>query len=149
MNQKKKITLTLSQILSLEQEIGGLKNQHTGEFILKGLLSHKMPMPTKFKLKMLLNAISSIKQANDEIREELIKEYGTEVNGVISVFMYVDEKAQVKEYTPNYIEFVKKIEELLAKQIEIEFEQILIDEFKDFNEEDIYPTFLDLLIKTA
>ena len=149
MNQKKKITLTLSQILSLEQEIGGLKNQQTGESIFKGLLSHKMPMPTKFKLKMLLNAISSIKQANDEIREELIKEYGTEVNGVISVFMYVDEKAQVKEYTPNYIEFVKKIEELLAKQIEIEFEQILIDEFKDFNEEDTYPTFLDLLIKTA
>jgi hypothetical protein len=149
MNQKKKITQKLSQILSLEVEIGGLKNQQTGESTFKGLLSHKMPMPTKFKLKMLLNTISEIKKVNDEIREELIKEYGTEANGGISISMYVDENAEVKEYNPNYIEFVKKMEELLAKDIEIEFEEILIDEFSEFSEEDVYPAFLDLLIKTV
>lgn len=148
MKQKKKITLKLAEILSLEVEIGGLKNQQTGESTFKGLLSHKMPMPTKFKLKMLLNTILGIKKVNDEIREELIKEYGTEANGGISISMYVDENAEVKEYNPNYIEFVKKMEELLAKEIEIEFEEIAIDEFKEFNEEDVYPAFLDMLIKT-
>ena len=149
MKQKKKITLNLAKILSLEVEIGGLKNQQTGETVLKGLLSHKIPMPTKFKLKILHNTILNIKKANDEIREELIKEYGTEVNGGISIAMFVDAEAEVKEYNPNYIEFAKKMEELLAKEIEIEFEEIVIDEFKEINEEDVYPTFWDLLIEAV
>jgi len=148
MNQKKKVTLKLSQIMSLEAEIGGLQNQQTGENILKGLLSHKMPMPTKFKFKMLLNALSAIKKANDELREELIKEFGVQAeNGSISISMFVDADAEVKEYNPNYIEFAKKMEELLDKEIEIEFEEITLEDVKILETEESYPTFMDLLIK--
>lgn len=147
MNQKKKATLKLSQIMSLEAEIGGLQNQQTGESILKGLLSHKMPMIAKFKLKMLLNSLSTIKKANDELREELIKEYGTEgENGSISIPMYVDAEAEVKEFNPKYIEFANKMDELLAKEIEFEFEEVTMDELKDLETEESYPTFMDLLI---
>jgi len=148
MNQKKKVTLKLAQIMSLEAEIGGLQNQQTQEVILKGLLSHKMPMPTKFKFKMLLNALSAIKKANDELREELLKEYGTQVDGGYSLSMYVDDKAEVKEYNPNYIEFVKKMDGLLAKETEVEFEEIVLEDLKDLETEESYPTFMDLLIKT-
>jgi hypothetical protein len=149
MNQKKKITLKLAQIMSLEAEIGGLQNQQTGESTFKGLLSHKMPMPTKFKLKMLLNALSAIKKANDELREELIKEFGVQAeNGSISISMFVDADAEVKEYNPNYIEFAKKMEELLDKEIEIEFEEITLEDVKSLETEESYPTFMDLLIET-
>jgi len=149
MNQKKKITLTLSKIMSLEAEIGGLQNQQTQEIVLKGLLSQKLQLVTKFKLKMLLNAISVIKKANDEIREELIKEYGDKAeDGSISIPMYVDAKAEAKEFNPKYIDFANKMEELLAKDIEIEFENITLEDLKDLEIEESYPTFMDLLIET-
>lgn len=149
MSQKKKVTLKLAEIMSLEAEIGGLQNQQTQEVVLKGLLNHKLQLVTKFKLKMLLNAISVIKKANDELRDELLKEYGTEQeNGMVSIPMYVDANAEQKEYSPIYIEFVKKMDILLAKEIEIEFEEITLEDLKDLQIEESYPTFMDMLIKT-
>ena len=104
-------------------------------------------MIAKFKLKMLLNSLSTIKKANDELREELIKEYGTEgENGSISIPMYVDAEAEVKEPNPKYVEFANKMEELLAKEIEFEFEEITMDELKELETEESHPTFMDLLI---
>jgi DUF1009 family protein len=149
MSQKKKVTLKLAEIMSLEAEIGGLQNQQTQEVVLKGLLNHKLQLVTKFKLKMLLNAISVIKKANDELRDELLKEYGTEQeNGMVSIPMYVDADAEQKEYNPIYIEFVKKMDILLAKEIEVEFEEITLEDLKDLEIEESYPTFMDILIKT-
>jgi DUF1009 family protein len=149
MSQKKKVTLKLAEIMSLEAEIGGLQNQQTQEIVLKGLLNHKLQLVTKFKLKMLLNAISVIKKANDELRDELLKEYGTEQeNGMVSIPMYVDADAEQKEYNPIYIEFVKKMDILLAKEIEVEFEEITLEDLKDLEIEESYPTFMDILIKT-
>ena len=147
MNQKKKATLKLAQIINLEAEIGGLKNQQTSESILKGLLSHKMPMITKFKLKMLLNSLSTIKKTNDELRIELMKECGDQAeDGSILIPMYVDAEAEVKEINPKYTEFADKYEELLAKEIEFEFEEINMEELKDLETEEQYPAFMDLLI---
>jgi DUF1009 family protein len=149
MTKKKKLTLKLAEIMSLEAEIGGLQNQQTQEVVLKGLLNYKLQLVTKFKLKMLLNTISVIKKTNDELRDELLKEYGTEQeNGMISIPMYVDANAEKKEYNPTYIEFVKKMDILLAKEIEVEFEEITLEDLKDLEIEESYPTFMDILIKT-
>ncbi len=79
----------------------------------------------------------------------ILKEYGTEQeNGMISIPMYVDANAEKKEYNPTYIEFVKKMDILLAKEIEVEFEEITLEDLKDLEIEESYPTFMDILIKT-
>ena len=37
---------------------------------------------------------------------------------------------------------------LLAKEIEVEFEEITLEDLKDLEIEESYPTFMDILIKT-
>lgn len=151
------INLSLGDIYALEVEITGAKNPQTGEEQFKGLLSHKLSLVTKFKLKEVRDAIAPHKKNVDELREELIKKLGEEdkETGSISLPTVVDKKdakgkvvldaakKPVKELNPKFVEFNQEMEKLLSQTKDISLPALKIEDF-DVETDESYEVFYKL-----
>jgi hypothetical protein len=135
-----KVKLTLGDILGIQTELKGLINQETGEKIFSGLLSQDLSLVTKFKLSDLSDELSPIVANVDKLREELIKEKGTEVNGAISIERFINDT----EINPVFIEFQEEYNKLLSEQKEIDVYEFSINEF-DIKTSERYDSFFKLL----
>ena len=105
-----KISLKLHEILTLEGELYGLKNQQTGEVTSKGLLNEKLSLVAKFWLNELGKKVASEKESVEKLREELIKKLGTEEDGQIFIKMYdevKDEEGNIvsRSLTQNFMKY--------------------------------------------
>jgi len=151
------INLSLGDIYALEVEISGAKNPQTGEEQIKGLLSHKLSLVTKFKLKEIRDSIAPHKKNVDELREELIKKLGTEDKkaGSISLPTFIDkvdakgkvvlgeDKAPIKELNPKFVEFNQEMEKLLSQTKDISIPALKIEDF-DVETDESYEIFYKL-----
>jgi hypothetical protein len=135
-----KVKLTLGDILGIQTELKGLINQETGEKIFSGLLSQDISLVTKFKLSDLSDELSPIVANVDKLKEELIKEKGTEVNGAISIERFINDT----EINPVFIEFQEEYNKLLSEEKEIDVYEFSIDEF-DIKTPERYDYFFKLL----
>jgi N-methylhydantoinase B/oxoprolinase/acetone carboxylase alpha subunit len=86
-----KITLKLHEFYALESELNGVTNQQTGEVVSKGLLSEKIKLVTKYWLTDLNKKVAAEKESVEKLKEELIKKYGKEEEGAISIPMAIDQ----------------------------------------------------------
>lgn len=114
------ITLKLHEVLTLEAELNGFTNPQTGEKVLDGFLKEKLNLGLKYRLTKLADELKKEKATLDEMRDELIKEYGEEKDGQISLDTFIGENDK-KTINPKFIEFQQKYAELLNEDKEIKY----------------------------
>ena len=145
-----KISLKLHEILTLEAELNGAKNQQTGEVTLKGLANQKLGIVTKYHINELSKKVQTEKESIDKLREELIKKLGTEEDGQIFIKMYdevKDEEGNVvsRSLTENFLEFNKEYDTLLSEVKELEYRPFELSELASIETEANYDVFFKLI----
>lgn len=145
-----KISLKLHEILTLEAELNGAKNQQTGEVTLKGLSNQKLGIVTKYHINELSKKVQTEKESVDKLREELIKKLGTEEDGQIFIKMYdevKDEEGNVvsRSLTQNFIEFNTEYDKLLNEEKELEYRPFELSELASVETEENYDVFFKLI----
>lgn len=119
------ITLKLHEILTLEAELNGFVNPQTGQKVLEGFLKEKLNLKTKYYLTKLSEELKKEKATLDGLRDDLIKEYGEEKDGQISLDTFIGE-GDKKELNPKFLDFQQKYTELLNEEKEISYTPISI-----------------------
>jgi hypothetical protein len=145
-----KISLKLHEILTLEAELNGAKNQQTGEVTLKGLANQKLGIVTKYHINELSKKVLTEKESIDKLREELIKKLGTEEDGQIFIKMYdevKDEEGNVvsRSLTQNFVEFNTEYDKLLNEEKELEYRPFELSELASVETEENYDIFFKLI----
>ena len=147
-----KVTLKLAEFYQLEAELNGVTNQQTGEVVSKGLLSERVKLTTKYWLADLAKRIASEKESIDKLREELVKKYGVEENGSVSIPIYINEviddetkELVSREVNPNFVSFQNDFNSLLQEERELEYHPFKLEEFENVETEGVYVTFFKLI----
>jgi ribosomal protein S19E (S16A) len=128
----KKVNLTNAQYLQLDIELNGLVNQSTAEVVSKGLLQETIPVKVRFWASRVNSKIEGIKKAVETTREELIKKYGEENDGVVSIPQTIKEgKKDIAN--PKLREFLDELNSVLNSEEEIEIPELSIDDLSELN----------------
>jgi len=137
------ITLKLHEILTLEAELNGFINPSTGEKMLEGFLKEKLNLGTKYRLSKLADELKKEKSILDGLREDLIKEYGEEKDGQISIPTFEgDDRTKVN---PKFIEFQSKYSELLDEDKTIDYSPISVSELDKIESNENYTVLFRLV----
>jgi hypothetical protein len=139
-----KKTLKLVQFFNLEAELNGVTNPQTGEKLTKGILSEKLQLKTKYWLSDLSKKVKEQTDACQALRDELIKKYGEETDGGISISQVVEEDGK-QVVNPKFISFQNEFNALLNEEREIEYKEISIDELGEVETTEVYDTLFSLL----
>jgi hypothetical protein len=78
---------------------------------IKGLMDQKLPVQTSMRLVKLAQEMDIHLSVINGVRNNLIKQYGTEANGQVTI----------NANTPEMESFTKDWAELIAQEIEVEF----------------------------
>jgi hypothetical protein len=147
-----KVTLKLQEYYQLNSELNGFVNQQTGETVSPGLLTERVKLTTKYWLADLAKKIAAEKESIDKLREELIKKYGVEENGGVSIPIYInevidDETKEVisRDVNPNFISFQNDFNLLLQEERELEYHPFKLEEFENVETDGVYVTFFKLV----
>jgi hypothetical protein len=127
--------LTLNEVLILSEELNGrIINQETGEKS-KGILSNKLSIKVKYALNIQLNKkVAELIKEFEDSRNELIKQYGEETDGV-----YVVPKEKIGDFQKDLIE-------LLSIEQEVSVPDINVEELYSIETEDYFPVLLEKLL---
>jgi hypothetical protein len=139
-----KKTLKLVQFFNLEAELNGVTNPQTGEKLTKGILSEKLQLKTKYWLSDLSKKVKEQTDACQGLRDELIKKYGEETDGGISISQVVEEDGK-QVVNPKFISFQNEFNALLNEEREIEYKEISINELGEVETTEVYDTLFGLL----
>ena len=151
----KNISFKLFELLNLESELAGVVNTETGEKVIEGLLSQKLPVVTKYWLNNLVNKVlAEEKKSIDELRNELIKKYGKEdeagnwgIERLLPSGETDKDGNELFKYNPDFLNFTKEYEQLLATEKEISINLIKLDDLADIKTNDNYPLIFKYLIE--
>lgn len=130
-------TLTLGEILDLEIEINGLINNETGEVVFEGFRKQNLNILLKYDISEFGDKLKNEVKLINEIRDELIKKHGKDVDGKIFVQMFdveKDEKGNItsQKYTQRYIDFQTEFNTLLdSKTKEFQVPTITKEDLKN------------------
>jgi hypothetical protein len=139
-----KKSMKLSEFFQLEAELNGVRNPNTGEVSFNGLLSQKMPLKTKYWLSDLAKKVSEQTEACNKLREELIKKYGTEKDGQVSISVQVEEDGK-SVLNPSFQKFQEEYNTLLAEEREVEYKPLSIEDLGDIETEEVYQIVFSLI----
>lgn len=109
----KEISLKISEILQLEIELNGLRSQE-GTSVFNGILNAKLPLVAKYWISELNEGVTKEKTKVEELRNELIKKYGTtDKAGNVSIELFTDKKKTIKnlEYSKFEAEYTTLLNE--------------------------------------
>lgn len=147
-----KIKLKLHEYYTLEAELNGVVNQRTGDIVLKGLLSEKINLATKYWVNDLAKKILAEKVEIEKLKEELIKKHGEQdESGGVSIPVYINivkneaDEIVSKEINPKYVEFENDFNALLQEEREVEYKPFKLEEFYSVESENVYNTFFKLI----
>lgn len=130
-------TLTLGEILDLEIEINGLINNETSEVVFEGFRKQNLNILLKYDISEFGDKLKNEVKLINEIRDELIKKHGKDVDGKIFVQMFdveKDEKGNItsQKYTQSYIDFQTEFNTLLdSKTKEFQVPTITKEDLKN------------------
>lgn len=135
----KELNVKIVELLQLEAELNGVRNQE-GETVFNGLLSLKLPLVAKYWVNELNETVSKEKKKVDDLRTELVKKYGREVEGGnLIIDLYLDEEK--KEPNPAYAEFQREYSELLEQEKSVSFSPVKLSLLEKVESGENYPVF--------
>ena len=129
--------LKLQHILELEIQLSGFDNGVTS---VKGILSEKINIKTKYWLGRLSDQVKKEKDRFNELRNELIKKHGEEIDGTWQIKTEIDGKPN-----PAIQLFSDEINSLANEEIEINFPELNLDAF-DFESENDYTLLMNYVL---
>jgi hypothetical protein len=137
------IELKLSELLTLESEINGIRNLDTGEILIKGFINHKLPLIDKYKLNPLSEFLQSEKEKLIKVKEDLLNQYGIlDDNGQKHIPVYIesinDLGETIKTPNDNFIKINKEFSLLLNETIKIEYNPIRLELLSQVETEENY-----------
>lgn len=138
----KKVTLTLGQVMDLDAELNGIKNQQTGEPVTVGILNLELDLILKYHLEKLLKQTAEQKTLVEKLREELIKKHGTQDGENWGIPLYVNEvkddsgKIISADMNPTYITFNEDFSKLLEQNVDIKVKELYIEDFAGLKSKD-------------
>lgn len=128
----KKTELTLADVLLLEVELNGFKDQF-GNKVKKGILDEKLELDKRYHLVKIAKVCEKEKKVFETLRDTLVREHGTEAsNGGYQILPVIEEtKGKKKTTVPNPA--LKLVEEqlgkVLAQKVELEHKVLKIEDF--------------------
>ena len=132
-----KINLTLGDFLQLENELNGFVDQANNVVIYEGFLKQKLSIILKYELKDTVKQLVEEKAKVEEVRNELIKQWGEENKelGTLYINTFLEQKDDEgkvisKKINPNWVEFDKEMGVLLSKEKELTYPDITIEDLK-------------------
>lgn len=132
-------TLKLAEIYSLEGELFGVTIQD--KVLFKGILGQSLNIKSRYWLSKLGEIVSAEKSSIDKLRDELIKELGTQDEaGNFSLEPKID-----GEDNPNFIKFQEQLSSLLNETKEINHAVFTLEQFENLETTEHYPVFFKLL----
>lgn len=148
-----KTVLKLQEFFQLDVEVNGFTNPENGEVLIKGLLTEKISVPTKYWLYDLAKKITAEKEAINSLREELIKKHGTaDEQGNISIPIYINEvvdddtkEVVSREVNPSYVTFQNDFNSLLSEERELEHHAFKLEDFENVSTDANYPVLFKLI----
>lgn len=132
-----KIKLRLGDILQLENEINGYTNPETGKVIYEGFTKQKIRIILKFELGELSEELAKDRKKIEELRNELIKQFGEDDGkGGLIVKMFDEQKDSEgnvvgRKFNENYLKFDEEYSKLLNNEKEIEYPEITKEDLKE------------------
>ena len=141
MNKK---SLKLIQFYNLEAELNGVTNPQTGEKLSSGILSEKLQLKTKYWLLDLYKKAKEQTDACSALRDELIKKYGEEADGGVSIAPSIEEDGK-KVVNPKFVSFQEEFNALLNEEREIEYKELSIEDFGNIETTEVYENLFSLL----
>ena len=88
----------------------------------------------------------------EKLKEELIKKYGKEENGAISIPLYINEvideetkEIKSREVNPDFVKFQNDFNALLNEERDLEYRSFSLEEFEGVETEGVYNTFFKLI----
>jgi hypothetical protein len=132
----KKSVLSISDFLALEEEL--TKGEHC-------LLAQKLAMTTKYYLNSMLNNVKTETTPCNDVKNELVKKWGEEVDGSIYISLRIKNEEGEEILNPNMLKFQEEFLPVLNIEKELEHKDFKIEEFKDVSSEGYYPVFYKLL----
>lgn len=143
-----KITLKLYEIYGLQLELTGISVQDKKTS--PGLLDEKLSLVTKYWLSNLNESLLKHIQSSEKLKGELIKKYGVEVEGGVSIFPTIEVDDEVTGLVstiqnPDFITFTNEFNQLIQEEIEIEFHEFKLSEFNEVSSTSTYNVFYRLI----
>ena len=137
----KKTILKLYEIQSLEIELNGFRNSNN-ELIITGLLNEKVNLVTKYWMTDLSNKILKEMDLIKQIRDELIRKYGTSDNGGNII---IDPNNEDGSVNLEYINFINENNILMDESKEIEHHDFKLDMISNVESNLNTPIFFKLI----
>lgn len=134
------IKLTISEAINLLYELEGVKDQNTGDVLFKGFCDQKISLKEKYWLSKVVDFLKKEQERVEKMKNELIKKYGVEQDGTVTIPMFIDEKEN-----PNYANFIEEYQELLNEEIEIKYRPIPLSSLENINTEEKYEILFKLV----
>lgn len=139
----RKIELNFNELQALLYEIRGVEN---GQFKLTGLINQKLNMSIKFDLNKILTELTTIVEGFEKLRNELIKDLGTELeDGSVSIPQTIEDENGEKVVNENFKKFMEQILEFERRSFEIEVPELKMSLFENLETEDYYGVFFKLI----
>lgn len=120
-----KTKLTLQELFNLSSEIEGVSIRNEkgeSQIIVKGIMNHKLSIVLKYRLHKLIDAINQEKKIFTDLRDNLDKDLTTEARAA-------------------------EIQKLAEQEIELEYPDLVIEDFEKLETEEYYGTFFNKIIK--
>jgi hypothetical protein len=132
----KKIKLRLLDFLTLEDELT------KGE---SALISQKLSMTVKYWLNALLKNVQVETENCNNIKNELIKKYGKETNGNITIEYKVKNYQGEETISEDFLRFNDEYLPVLNIEKELEYKEFKLEDFAEVHSEGYYPVFYQLV----
>ena len=140
-----KKSLKLAEFYQLEAELNGVVNTQTGEKLVQGILSQKLPLNVKYWLNDLSKRVTEQKQECEKLREELIKKYGEEKDGGVQIPFYVKDDNGNDVQNEKLVEFQNEYASLLNEERDLEYKEIKLSDIGNLETEETYDKLFSLL----
>lgn len=140
-----KKTFKLSEFYQLEAELNGVVNQQTGDVLSQGLLSQKLSLNVKYWLNDMAKKVKEQKDQCEALKNELIKKYGEEKDGMIQISMSIKAEDGADVINPAFVSFQNEFQKLLSEERELEYKELKLSDIGDIETEESYHLLFSLL----
>lgn len=137
------IKLNINELLALESEIAGVAVSN--QVLLKGLLQQDLSYVHKFRLEDIVCQIKPQRERLEKLREELLKEYGEEIDGQQVIKEFLDEDdAEKQKANPDFLKANEEMKNFLEMEVTIDVYSFTESDF-NFMGSEYYPVFNKLI----
>jgi len=107
--------------------------------------SQKLSLNVKYWLNDMAKKVKEQKDQCEALKNELIKKYGEEKDGMIQISMSIKAEDGVDVINPAFVSFQNEFQKLLSEERELEYKELKLSDIGDIETEESYHLLFSLL----